>query len=101
MTREIIVCVELMDTKELLLTIAGVGQASYQYVYREAAGVYWDPAKQGFKSTPLIKWSCAQWFRQIVEIVKQELGVELVLAAEVTWQRIPEQDRLEIEASAV
>jgi hypothetical protein len=101
MNREVIVSVELMDTRELLLAIAGIGQPFYQYVYREAAGVYWDPGRRGFKSTPLVKWSCSKWFGHIVEIAKQGLGVELVLAAEVTWQGIPEQDRLEIQASAI
>ena len=68
----------------------------YQYIYREAAGVYWDQAKQGFKSTPMKEWSCSQWYKQIVSVVRSGLGVELVLANHISWSNVPEKEKAEI-----
>jgi hypothetical protein len=49
MNCEIIVKVEVLNTGELFLAIKGPGNPNYQYVYREAAGVYWDENRKGFK----------------------------------------------------
>ena len=51
MDSEIINKVEVNDSGELFLTLEGNGKPMYQYVYREAAGVYWDETLHGFKST--------------------------------------------------
>ena len=50
------------------------GKPIYQYVYREAAGVYWDEQRHGFKSTPMKEWSCSKWFFQIVGVVQSRLN---------------------------
>jgi hypothetical protein len=97
MNRETISSIELLDTGELLLALQGQGHPDYQFVYRGAAGVYWDQARHGFKSTPLKKWSCSTWFLQIVCVVRQELGVELHLCKNSTWRNISAQDRAAIE----
>jgi hypothetical protein len=97
MDRETITEVELLETKELLLVIESGGNPDYQYVYRAAAGVYWDQARTGFKSSPLVEWSCAKWFSHIVDVVKSELGIGLQLASDVAWRNIATQDQLEIE----
>ena len=85
-----------MDSGELLLALEGNGKPMYQYIYREAAGVYWDETLHGFKSTELKEWSCAKWFSHIVGIVKSGLGVELSLSSKATWDNIPEKDKEEI-----
>jgi hypothetical protein len=97
MEREIIKGVCLNDAKELLLILEGGGKSMYQYVYRAAAGVYWDNENCGFKSTPIIDWSCAKWFSHILSSVNSELGVELVLGKSVNWQNLPETDITEIK----
>jgi hypothetical protein len=96
MKQEIINRVEVLDTGELLLGLESNGEAMYQYVYREAAGVYWDSDKHGFKSTEMKEWSCAQWFGQIVGVVRTGLGVELTLGANVSWLNVPENQKAEI-----
>ena len=96
MDREIIAKVEINDKGELLLSLASGGNAMYQHIYREAAGVYWDQDNHGFKSTPINDWSCAKWFSQIVSVAKSGLRIELVLSANVVWQDIPEKDITEI-----
>lgn len=97
MDRETINRVELLDTGELFLGLKGRGKSLYQYIYREAAGVYWDQGKCGFKSTPIKEWPCSQWYKQIVSVVRSGLGVELVLADDVVWSDVPEQERIKIQ----
>jgi hypothetical protein len=96
MDRETVNRIEVLDTGELLLRLEGQGKLMYQYIYREAAGVYWDQARHGFKSTPINEWSCSQWYKQIVSVVRSGLGVELSLADSVDWSNVPEKDRAEI-----
>ena len=88
--------VKVLDTGELLLGLEGSGSSMYQYVYREAAGVYWDQAHRGFKSTPMKEWSCSQWYKQIVSVVRSELSVGLLLAKHVTWSGVTEHEKAEI-----
>jgi hypothetical protein len=97
MNHEIINRVEVLDTGELLLGLEGQGHPMYQSVYREAAGVYWDQDRLGFKSTPMKERSCPQWFKQIVGVVRSGLGVELILGANVSWINVSEQQKAEIQ----
>jgi hypothetical protein len=97
MERETINRVEILDTGELLLGLESQGKSMYQYVYREAAGVYWDEQRHGFKSTPMKEWPCSKWFFQIIGVVKSGLGVELNLGPDITWRNIPAQERAIIE----
>jgi hypothetical protein len=96
MNHETVKHIEALDSGELLIAIEGQGNSGYQYVYREAAGVYWSPSLCGFKSTPMKEWSCSQWYAHIVAVVRQGLGVELTLADHVTWSNIAEEDRVKI-----
>jgi hypothetical protein len=90
--------VEILETGELLLGLKSQGKPIYQFVYREAAGVYWDNNRHGFKSTPMKKWSCSRWFKQIVGVVPSALGVDLVLSPDVAWRNISEQQKKEIKS---
>lgn len=98
MNSETINKIEVLETGELLVGIESQGKPMYQYVYREAAGVYWDQSRKGFKSTPIREWSCYQWFKQIIEVVRSGLGVELKLGANVIWQNVPEKQKAEIQS---
>ncbi|MGQ1908811.1 hypothetical protein ACT3CE_03380 [Marinifilum sp. RC60d5] len=86
--QEIIKEVLINDKNELLLKISGNGNPTYQYVYREAAGVYWDDNEKGFKSTPIKEWTASKWFLQISSIVKSCLGVDLVIDEKTRWNKI-------------
>ncbi|MCI0553733.1 MAG: hypothetical protein L0287_22525, partial [Anaerolineae bacterium] len=70
MIREIINVVELLDTGELLLGLESQGTPTYQFVYREAAGVYWDENRHGFRSAPVKERSCPEWYCHIVGVVR-------------------------------
>ncbi len=69
----------------MLVSIASGGNAGYQYIYREASGVYWDPVSKGFISTPIKNWSLAKWYEHIVDTVARGLRVKLVLCKSVQW----------------
>ncbi len=93
---EIINSVEITQSGELLLILEGGGKASYQYVYREVSGVYWDNKKGGFHSNKApISWSYSDWFTHIVTIVKS-IGIELELSPIATWKNISEHAKSEI-----
>ncbi len=96
MLRETINRIEILESGEFFLGIEGSGSASYQYIYREAAGIYWDPERNGFKSTKMQNWPCSQWFNHIVSVTHSGLGVELKLATNIEWSNIPESEMVKI-----
>ena len=89
---ELINKVEVTTKNELLLKLESGGSSFYQHIYREAAGVYWDAEQKGFRSTPMKEWSCEQWFKHIVDVVKSGLNIELKLSDNVTWHGIPDEE---------
>lgn len=89
MKTETVNSIVLNESNELILKIIGNGSPSYQYVYREAAGVYWDEQERGFKSTSLREWTISKWFFHIKDIVKIGLNVNLDIAGNVSWENIP------------
>lgn len=60
-------------------------KAMYQYVYREAAGVYWEQESGCFVSTPPGDWTPQQWYQHIVTIVKTGVGLQMVLTPETEY----------------
>ncbi len=95
MDYEIINSVEVTEGNELFLGLEGEGSPSYQYIYREAAGVYWDPQKHGFRSTELKDWGHAKWFSHIISVVRS-IGIELRLSDDATWSDIPSSEKATI-----
>ena len=92
MKEEIIKEIVINDQNELLLKVIGEGSSMYQYVYREAAGVYWDEIQKAFKSTPMNEWTISEWFLHIKDIVKSGLNVELKVDTNVDWRSIPNDE---------
>lgn len=97
MNCEIVNRIEVLKTGELLLGLEGLGKSMYQHVYRAAADVYWDQSEHGFKSTPMREWTCSQWYKHIISVVRAELGVEISLAKDVSWSDVPEIDKAKIQ----
>ena len=95
MNKETITKVEVNEACELLLLLESNGKSDYQYVYREATGVYWDNEFHAFKSTPMKSWSCVQWFSQIVTIAKS-VSAELILSKNAKWQGVTIEEQNEI-----
>lgn len=83
--------IEIMDSGEIYVALLGGGKPMYQYVYRAAAGVYWDNDAKGFKALMSGEWNQTNWFNHIVRIVASELGIALRLTETTTWVNVPEQ----------
>ena len=96
MEREIINHISITEAGELFLSLESGGREMYQYIYREAAGVYWDQQMKGFKSTPLRDWLCSHGFLHIVNVVKSGLSIELILSPDTRWIDIPQGEINEI-----
>ena len=94
---EIIKEIVVNNKNELLLKLIGEGNSMYQYVYREAAGVYWDENRKAFKSTPLNEWTESKWFLHIMDIVKSAFNIELCVDEKVKWNNIADEEIIKIK----
>ena len=97
MKAETVSAIVLNENNELILKITGKGHPSYQYIYREAAGVYWDEQEKGFKSTPLREWTISKWFFHIKDIVKIGLNMNLEMDNNISWENIPTDEQEKIK----
>lgn len=88
--------IEITDDGELLLRLASGGRPSYQYVYRAAAGVYWDQEREAFKFATGKDGDYTNWFAHILKIVEDEIGLQLRLGEEVTWTNVPDEVKDEV-----
>ena len=70
------------------MVLASGGDPSYQYVYREAAEIYWDSNTKAFKSPPPNTWSYSDWFHQIIKVTRN-CNIILSLSNETTWVNVP------------
>ena len=61
-------------------------RADFQYVYREAAGVYWDQSMGCFVSTPPQEWSPQKWYQQILSVVRSGVGLKMILTADTEYE---------------
>lgn len=91
--------VEVLPSGELAL-YPSEADGSYQYIYREAAGVYWDPAHQRFHA-PLTgydakNWSLADWYQHIVATVVSGLGIYLTVTDSTLWQNLSDEGKRQI-----
>lgn len=99
MKNETIQEIVMNDQNELLLKLIGDGKPMYQYIYREAAGVYWDDSQKGFKSTPIQDWTVFEWFFHIVDTVESGLGVVLEMDVNPIWKNIPQDEIIKIKSA--
>jgi hypothetical protein len=90
--KEIVKKIEVLESGELILILENKGQSSYQFVYREAAGVYWNPSLNGFITTEPKDWSYSKWFSHIVEVVNQT-GIQLALSDKTEWIGLDSSDK--------
>ncbi|MBP9024181.1 MAG: hypothetical protein KBH06_13335 [Spirochaetes bacterium] len=49
----------------------------YEFIYREASGVYWDNKLFCFKSTEPDKWNYKKWYQHMVGVIKSGLDITL------------------------
>jgi len=88
--------IEIIESGEMYLFLASGGKPMYQYIYREAAEVYWDNDRKAFKAPAPRKWSHADWYRHIVSVAASGLGLTLQLSKSPVWANVPEATKIEI-----
>ena len=61
-------------------------EAAWQYIYREACGVYWNQQLGCFHSyEPPRTWGNKEWYEQIISIVNSGLGLRMRLASDAIF----------------
>jgi integron cassette Hfx-like protein len=88
--------IEILENGEMFLVLASGGKPMYQYIYREAAEVYWDNERKAFKAPAPRKWSHADWYRHIVTVAASGLGLSLQLSKSAIWVNVSESTKAEI-----
>ena len=97
MKTEKISLIEIMPDNQLLLKLVSRGDESYQYIYREAAAVYWDKEKNGFKSSEAPKnWTYFQWFLHMKSLISSSMQIEIVIDDSTNWKNISEDLKAQI-----
>jgi len=98
METEAIAKIEILDSNEMYVVLASGGKPMYQHIYREAAEVYWDNDRKGFKAPPPRKWSHADWYHHIVSVAASALDISLELSGSTEWVKVPAHVKAEISA---
>ena len=69
---------------------------TYEYIYREAAGVYWNHELGCFHSTLPKDWNHQQWYGQIVTVVWSGLKIKLDLTPDTQYEGTPDSFKADI-----
>lgn len=90
--------IEIASTDGLLVVrLASGGKPSYQYVYRAAAGIYWDNDTGAFKFKTKSDTRFVHWFAHLCEVLEDEMDLRLRLDGRTTWTNVPSNIQREIE----
>jgi len=68
----------------------------FEYVYRAATGVRWDPETRELVAPPPREWTYVDWFRQIVRAVNEEFGQTLAITSATRWTNVAPEIREEL-----
>lgn len=83
MQTEIVQSVIISEVGEISLRLASGGNSLYKNVYRAGAGVSWEQKTESFKFVAPKDKPYATWLAYMVKVVKDELGVDLVLSEQI------------------
>ena len=85
-----------IDNNGRLLIRPREAHDSFQYVYRAAAEVRWDPTKGCFACPVPRDWSYLKWFQHARGAVRVELGRDFEVNSRTTWTNVSDVLRDEI-----
>jgi hypothetical protein len=74
---------------------------AYQYVYRAAAQISWDPAIACFVCPKPREWSYTRWFRHARDAIRSELGCDFEITDRTAWTNVPDVLRDEISSVSI
>lgn len=66
-------------------------------IYRTATEVHWDNKGLFLYSPKPREWTYFDWYKHIIEVVKNECGCKLILSGQTVWINIANDLRKEIE----
>lgn len=70
----------------------------FEFIYRAAMQVAWDPVGRCLVTPIPQEWSSARWFKQVADALRGEYHRCLVVSADTRWSNVPPLTRAEIEA---
>ena len=89
--------VELDERDSLVVVPEKTNSENFQFIWRDASGVRWDEDRLCFYAWEPEKWEKANFFRQVVLAVKNELGIKLQINRNTKWTNVPIEIREQIE----
>ncbi len=87
--------IEFDESKRLRLYPA---TRTYEFIYRAACGVHWEPTGRYLWTELPPGLSPADEFKQILSVVYSEYGDKLRIGKETNWKDVPHPTRLAIES---
>lgn len=84
-----VTAISIDDAGRLLLRPElGPGE-TFEFIYRAARAVHWDTAAQALCTAAPVTGSYRARFASVLAAAASEYGCRLVLAPEITWDRVP------------
>jgi hypothetical protein len=90
--------IEVLSSGELVAQPETNDNGTFEYIYRAAAGVYWDKARQGFITPCLKELSYYDWFQRTPSAAASELGVNLKVTNRTRFINVSEGLKSQIVA---
>ena len=72
-------------------------RSSYPHIHRAAKGIQWDPVQRRLYGEAPKEFSHADWFRQILNAVRDEYGDNLTVNPSTIWSNVPVSLQSEIK----
>ena len=65
--------------------------AKFQMIYRTATEVHWNQEKEFLYSPKPREWNYFQWYKHIIEVIRNEASYNLLLTDDTKWENVPEE----------
>ncbi len=78
------------------LLVRPAAPATFEFIYRAAAGVAWSPESRSLSTPVPDEWTHFEWFTQVHGAVKSEYGQLLIISPSTQWSRVPMPVRAQI-----
>jgi hypothetical protein len=70
----------------------------FAYIYRDASGVRWSNEVRALHAAEPERWEPTALYLQIIDAVRREYGIQLLIKPETRWTCIPGELRASIQA---
>lgn len=73
-------------------------KTSFPLIYREANGINWDVEKRVIYSEEPREWSYSEWFKFILEFIRDSTNCELILTNETKYFNLSSEEEINIKS---